>query len=112
MQGNQDPMSTGVATNPQLAQSGIDSQIKQYKNEERLNYAKPILPYPLDQIPNVLDRIRTPLLNLGTMLIQAQQNPQITDNYNLTGFSNILDRVDKLNNDIIDLQRSVDKLSI
>jgi len=112
MQGNQDPMSTGVATNPQLAQTGIDSQIKQYKDEERSNYAKPVLPYPLDQIPNVLDRIRVPLLNLGTLLIQAQQNPEIVDNFNLTGFSAILDKVDKLNTDIIDLSHSVDKLSI
>lgn len=112
MQGNQDPMSTGVATNPQLTQSGIDSQLQLYRCEEKENYAKPIIPYPLDQIPSVLERVRVPLLNLGTLLMQAQQNPEIVDNQNLSTFSTILDRVDKLNSDIIDLHRIVSKLSI
>jgi hypothetical protein len=112
MQGNPGPISTGTATQPALAQPGVSSQMKMYKDEEKGNYARPILPYPLDQIPTVLDRVRIPLLNLGSLLVQAQQNPEIVDTDRLKYFSAILDRVDKLNSDIIDLQRIVHKIHL
>lgn len=109
MQGNPGPISTGVATEPQLAQFGIDGQIRKYKDEESSYYGQRPLPFPLDQIPQILDRVKTPLLNLGSLLIQAQQNPEVVD-VNIDQFSVVIDKVDKLNADIIDLYKEVSKM--
>ena len=99
MKSPQNPYQIGIADKPVIGQGDVSSQIRQFKDEEALSKAPPILPDPLDKIIPVIGNVYVSLITARSMVSQAANNPDI-DKEKL---EKIKAKIDNINKEILDL---------
>lgn len=102
------PYSTKFNQQPIKQKSNTDDQVAKYKNEEKLQKADPVLPYELEKLTEVLGNTFISLAELHRMLGNVKNNESVDDE----DIKTLQDKIDKINNLILELPKDVAKLSL
>lgn len=106
--GYSSPYSTKPDTAPIQQSLNTDSQQAKYKEDEKNQKAPPELPFELDGITEVLGNTFVSLANLHRMLGNVKSNGSV-DKDNV---KELQDKIDKINNLILELPKDIAKISI
>tara|TARA_R110002020_G_scaffold419258_1_gene628527 strand:+ start:143 stop:502 length:360 start_codon:yes stop_codon:yes gene_type:complete len=113
------PYSTGPVTQPINFHMNVQDQIIKYKDEEKFQKAPPILPYDLERINEVLGNTFVSLAELRTMLVNVATNqpePGPTEfkekGINKAALSNIISKIDNINELILDIPEDMANIGI
>ena len=120
MSSAQFPYSTGPEQNPINFHMNVQDQIIKYKEDEKFQKAPPILPFEIENINKVLGNTFVSLAELRTMLVQlstkepAPGNPTELPNkgINKAALSNIISKIDNINELILDIPDDLVNISI
>tara|TARA_R110001583_G_scaffold2390_1_gene17377 strand:+ start:39 stop:401 length:363 start_codon:yes stop_codon:yes gene_type:complete len=120
MNAGENPYSTGPETNPINFHMNVNDQIIQYKEDERFQKAPPILPFEIERINEVLGNtfvslaeLRTMLVNLGTKQpVQGNPTELPNEGINKAALSNIISKIDNINELILDIPDDLVNISI
>tara|TARA_R110002124_G_C8515120_1_gene475667 strand:- start:59 stop:385 length:327 start_codon:yes stop_codon:yes gene_type:complete len=102
------PYSTGIASSPIDKQLGVDSQIAKYKDDEKMQKVDKQLPHELARITELLGNTFVSLSQLRSMLELAVQNKELDQ----LGVNKIKEKIDKVNEIILDIPEDLDILGI
>ena len=102
------PYYVGKAKSPVNAQLSVKAQELQYKNDEKFQKAPPIMPHELEQITATLGNTFVSLAELQRMLENVKQNETVDEKY----VSQLQDKIDRINNLILELPEELAKLSL
>ena len=102
------PYSTGIASSPIDKQLGVDIQIAKYKDDEKMQKADKQLPHELARITELLGNTFVSLSQLRSMLELAVQNKELDQ----LGVNKIKEKIDKVNEIILDIPEDLDILGI
>ena len=86
----------------------VKDQINKYKEDEKHQKAPPILPFELEQITQELGNAFVALAELRNMLTKAQQDTNISD----MSVDAIKEKIDKINELILDIPEDLAKIAI
>ena len=123
MDGAEFPYSVGPEDKPINFHMNVQDQISMYKDNEKDQKAPPILPYDLQHINDVLGTAFVSLAELRNMLLRACQQPvqgdptqlpydQASGKLNKAAVQNITDKIDKINELILDIPEDLAKIAI
>ena len=93
------PYSTGPENQPIQYHMNVQDQVIKYKDDEKFQKAPPILPFELEKLTEILGNTFVSLAELRTMLANASKNPDI----NKASLSNIISKIDNINELILDI---------
>tara|TARA_R110002073_G_scaffold228630_2_gene389396 strand:+ start:132 stop:458 length:327 start_codon:yes stop_codon:yes gene_type:complete len=102
------PYYVGPAKNPVNAQLSVKDQELKYKDDEKFQKAPPIMPHELEQITATLGNTFVSLADLQRMLENVKQNKTVDEKY----VSELQDKIDRINNLILELPEELAKLSL
>tara|TARA_R110000765_G_scaffold127143_1_gene225154 strand:- start:462 stop:788 length:327 start_codon:yes stop_codon:yes gene_type:complete len=108
MDGAEFPYSTGPEDNPINFHMNSQDQIQKYKNDEKYQKAPLILPYEVERINEVLGKTFVSLAELRQMLSRAQK----TSNIPTQPLDALKEKIDKINELILDIPDSLAKIGI
>tara|TARA_R110001583_G_scaffold16434_2_gene67373 strand:- start:2739 stop:3065 length:327 start_codon:yes stop_codon:yes gene_type:complete len=108
MNGGEFPYSTGPQNQPIHYDMSVQDQIIKYKDDEKFQKAPPILPHELEKLTEVLGNTFVSLAELRTMLAKASKNPEI----NKAALSNIISKIDNINELILDIPDDLANIDI
>ena len=108
MSSAQFPYSTGPEQNPINFHMNVEDQFKKYKEDQEFQKAPPILPHELEKLTEVLGNTFVCLAELRTMLANASKNPEI----NKASLSNIISKIDNINELVLDIPDDLSKIGI
>lgn len=102
------PYYVGVSKDPVNQQLSVKDQEMNYKEQEKFQKAPPILPHELEQITSTLANTFVSLATLQRMLENIKNNKEIDQEYVLE----LQDKIDRINNLILELPEELSKLSL
>ena len=108
MNGGENPYSTGPETNPINFHMNVNDQIIKYDDDEKFQKAPPILPFELEKLNEFMGDTFVALANLRTLLTNASKNPEI----NKAALSNIISKIDNINELILDIPDDLANIDI
>ena len=108
MDGADFPYSIGPEDKPINFHMNVQDQISMYKDNEKDQKAPPILPYDLQHMNDVLGTAFVCLAELRNILFRARSNENIEEQY----IDAINDKIDKINELILDFPDDLAKISI
>lgn len=108
MNQSENPFYTGIAKKPNIKAPDVSDQVKKYKEEEATHKADPILPHQFEHLKELLGDTFVQLAQLQQMLQQAKQAENI-DEADVTTLQN---KIDRINNLILELPCDIDKLAL
>ena len=120
MSSAQFPYSTGPEQNPINFHMNVQDQMSLYKDNEKYQKAPPILPFEIERINEVLGNTFVSLAELRTMLVQLSTKEPVPGNptelpnkgINKAALSNIISKIDNINELILDIPESLAKIGI
>jgi hypothetical protein len=123
MDGAEFPYSIGPEDKPINFHMNVQDQMSMYKDNEKDQKAPPILPFELDSLNQELGAVFVSLANIRNMLIRASREPvqgdptelpfnQAAGNINRGAVKNITDKIDKINELILDIPEDLAKIAI
>ena len=120
MAGAQFPYSTGPEQNPINFHMNVQDQMSLYKDNEKYQKAPPILPFEIERINEVLGNTFVSLAELRTMLVQLSTKEPVPGNptelpnkgINKAALSNIISKIDNINELILDIPDDLVNISI
>tara|TARA_R110000824_G_scaffold384090_1_gene577927 strand:+ start:335 stop:661 length:327 start_codon:yes stop_codon:yes gene_type:complete len=108
MDGPENPYSTTPDDKPIKYQMSVQDQIQKYKTDEKHQKAPLILPYEVDRITEVLGQTFVSLAELRQMLSKAQK----TSNIPTQPLDALKEKIDMINELILDIPESLAKIGI
>jgi len=108
MDGPEFPYSVGPEDQPINFHMNVQDQIKMYKDNEKHQKAPPILPFELDEMNELLGNTFVSLAELRNMLSKAKANENIASGV----IDNINDKIDQINELILDIPEDLSKIAI
>ena len=108
MDGAEFPYSTGPEDNPINFHMNVQDQLSMYKDNEKHQKAPPILPFELQHMNELLSNTFVSLAELRNMLSTAKANKDISS----SAVDQINDKIDKINELILDIPDDLSKISI
>jgi hypothetical protein len=108
MNQSENPYSTKFNDRPVKLKGNTDDQVAKYKDEENGQKAGPVLPFELEKLTEVLGNTFVSLAELHRMLNNVKSNESVDDQ----DIKNLQDKIDKINNLILELPKEVAKLSL
>ena len=102
------PYSVSPDDKPIAFHMNVQDQIEKYKDNERHQKAPPILPFELEQINELLGNTFVSLAELRNMLSKAKANENIASGV----INNINDKIDRINELILDIPEDLAKIAI
>ena len=108
MEAGDNPYSVGPEDNPINYHMNVQDQISMYKDNEKYQKAPPILPYELQQMNDLLSNTFVSLAELRNILSRAKANENISSG----AINQINDKIDKINELILDIPEDLSKISI
>jgi hypothetical protein len=102
------PYSVSPDDKPITFHMNVQDQIEMYKDNERHQKAPPILPFELEQINELLGNTFVSLAELRNMLSKAKANENIASGV----INNINDKIDRINELILDIPEDLSKIAI
>ena len=102
------PYSTGFNQKPIRRHLDTSDQQAKYKDEERHQRAEPTLPFELENLVDQLGATFVSLAELQRMLQNVKGNESVEDE----DVVNLQDKIDKINNLILELPDDISKLSL
>tara|TARA_R110000764_G_scaffold144681_1_gene232455 strand:- start:1857 stop:2174 length:318 start_codon:yes stop_codon:yes gene_type:complete len=102
------PFSTKFNDKPIKHDQNTDDQVAKYANDEKEQKAPPALPFELEKITEVLGNTFVSLAELHRMLGNVKNNASVDD----ADIKAMQDKIDRINNLIIELPKDIAKLSI
>jgi|TARA_R100000152_G_C6748147_1_gene171737 hypothetical protein len=102
------PYSIGPQDKPISFHMNVQDQISMYKNNEKHQKAPPILPFELDRINELLGSTFCDLAELRNMLTKAKASEEVSDE----AIDTINDKIDKINELILDIPADLSKIAI
>ena len=108
MDGAEFPYSVGPENNPINFHMNVQDQMSMYKDNEKQDKAPPVLPYELDRINEVLGSAFVSLAELRNMLARTQASNKTPNG----AISQITDKIDKINELILDIPEDLAKIAI
>ena len=123
MAGAEFPYSVGPEDKPINFHMNVQDQMSMYKDNEKNQKAPPILPFELDSLTQELGAVFVSLANIRNMLIRASREPvqgdptelpfnQAAGNINIGAVKNITDKIDQINEIILDIPDDLAKIAI
>ena len=120
MNAGENPYSTGPETNPINFHMNVKDQIIQYKEDGKFQKAPPILPFEIERINKVLGNTFVSLAELRTMLVNLANNQPVEGNptelpnkgINKAALSNIISKIDNINELILDIPDDLANIGI
>jgi|TARA_R110002012_G_C11517968_1_gene599151 hypothetical protein len=108
MAGSEFPYSVGPEDKPINYHMNVQDQMSMYKDNEKQDKAPPVLPYELDRINEVLGSAFVSLAELRNMLARTQASNKTPNG----AISQITDKIDKINELILDIPEDLAKIAI
>tara|TARA_R110000824_G_scaffold90303_1_gene220678 strand:+ start:206 stop:532 length:327 start_codon:yes stop_codon:yes gene_type:complete len=108
MDGPEFPYSVGPEDNPINYHMDAQEQMSIYKDNEKYQKAPAILPFELQQINELLSNTFVSLAELRNMLSKAKANENISS----VVINQINNKIDKINELILDIPEDISKISI
>tara|TARA_R110002051_G_scaffold71355_1_gene128707 strand:- start:597 stop:923 length:327 start_codon:yes stop_codon:yes gene_type:complete len=108
MDGPENPYSVGPEDNPISFHMNVQDQLSMYKDNEKQQKAPPILPFELQHMNELLGNTFVSLAELRNMLSNAKANKDISS----SAVDQINDKIDKINELILDIPDDLSKISI
>jgi len=108
MDGAEFPYSVGPEDKPINYHMNVQDQMSMYKDNEKQDKAPPVLPYELDRINEVLGSAFVSLAELRNMLARTQASNKTPNG----AISQITDKIDKINELILDIPEDLAKIAI
>ena len=108
MNAGENPYSTSPEDRPINFHMNVKDQIIKYSDEEKFQKAPPILPFELEKLTEVLGNTFVCLAELRTMLANASKNTEI----NKASLSNIISKIDNINELVLDIPDDLSKIGI
>jgi len=108
MAGSEFPYSVGPEDKPINFHMNVQDQMSMYKDNEKQDKAPPVLPYELDRINEVLGSAFVSLAELRNMLARTQASNKTPNG----AISQITDKIDKINELILDIPEDLAKIAI
>jgi|TARA_R110002020_G_scaffold57472_1_gene158138 hypothetical protein len=108
MDGPEFPYSVGPEDNPINFHMNAQDQMSIYKDNEKYQKAPPILPFELQQMNELLSNTFVSLAELRNMLSKAKANENISS----VVVNQINNKIDKINELILDIPEDLSKISI
>tara|TARA_R110000787_G_scaffold283322_1_gene395946 strand:+ start:432 stop:758 length:327 start_codon:yes stop_codon:yes gene_type:complete len=108
MDGPENPYSVGPEDNPISFHMNVQDQLSMYKDNEKHQKAPPILPFELQHMNELLGNTFVSLAELRNMLSNAKANKDISS----SAVDLINDKIDKINELILDIPDDLSKISI
>jgi len=108
MEASGNPYSVGPEDNPINYHMNVQDQISMYKDNEKYQKAPPILPYELQQMNELLSNTFVSLAELRNILSKAKANENISSG----AINQINDKIDKINELILDIPEDLSKIAI
>ena len=102
------PYSTTPNDKPITFDMNVQDQIEIYKNNEKHQKAPPILPHQVEKINQTLGDIFVSLADIRNMLSNAKESKEIPDG----PIDLINDKIDKINEIILDIPEDLSKIGI
>ena len=102
------PYSVGPEDQPINFHMNASDQMSIYKDNEKYQKAPPILPFELQQINELLSNTFVSLAELRNMLSKAKANENISSG----AINQINQKIDKINELILDIPEDLSKISI
>tara|TARA_R110001583_G_scaffold80734_1_gene216315 strand:- start:158 stop:517 length:360 start_codon:yes stop_codon:yes gene_type:complete len=119
MNGGEFPYSVGPEDNPISFHMNVQDQMSLYKDNEKYQKAPPILPFEIEQINKMLGNTFVSLAELRTMLVSLANKapaPGPSDvppkGINKAALSNIISKIDNINELILDIPDDLANISI
>ena len=123
MDGADFPYSVGPENTPINFHMNVQDQISMYKDNERDQKAPPILPFELEHLNQELCEVFSRLANIRNMLARAAKQPvqgdptdlpfdQAAGNINRGAIQNINNKIDQINDLILDIPGDLAKIAI
>tara|TARA_R110002020_G_scaffold95882_3_gene229753 strand:+ start:2195 stop:2551 length:357 start_codon:yes stop_codon:yes gene_type:complete len=118
MNGAEFPYSVGKDDKPINFQMSTDDQMLKYKDDEAHQKSPPILPYDLNEMNDMLGNIFVSLAELRNMLSRVNNQPvegptEIpVKSINKGAIHNITNKIDKINELILDIPDDLAKIAI
>jgi hypothetical protein len=102
------PYSVTPNDKPITFHMNVEDQMGIYKDNEKHQKAPPILPHEVDKINETLGNIFVALADVRNMLCNAKQSDEIPD----VPIDHINDKIDKINEIILDIPEDLSKIGI
>tara|TARA_R110001583_G_scaffold82079_1_gene218202 strand:+ start:428 stop:754 length:327 start_codon:yes stop_codon:yes gene_type:complete len=102
------PYSVGPENNPINYHMNVQDQVIKYKDDEKFQKAPPVLPFELEKLTEILGNTFVSLAELRTILANASKNPEI----NKASLSNIISKIDNINELILDIPDDLANIDI
>ena len=102
------PYSIGPENKPINLDMKVQGQVIKYKDDEKFQKAPPILPFELEKLTEILGNTFVSLAELRIMLANASRNPEI----NKASLSNIISKIDNINELILDIPDDLANIDI
>tara|TARA_R100000322_G_scaffold157364_1_gene117273 strand:+ start:318 stop:689 length:372 start_codon:yes stop_codon:yes gene_type:complete len=123
MDGAEFPYSVGPEDKPINFHMNVQDQISMYKDNEKHQKAPPILPFELEPMTQELCEVFSRLANIRNMLARAVNQPvqgdptelpfdQAAGKINKGAVQNITDKIDQINELILDIPDDLAKIAI
>jgi hypothetical protein len=108
MDGPEFPYSVGPEDNPINFHMNASDQMSIYKDNEKYQKAPPILPVEVQHMNELLGNTFVSLVEIRNMLSKAKANENISS----IVINQINDKIDKINDLILDIPEDLSKISI
>jgi len=108
MAGPEFPYSISPDDKPINFHMNVEDQLSMYKDNDKHAKAPPILPFELEQINELLGNTFVSLAELRNMLAKAKANENIASGV----IDNINDKIDRINELILDIPEDLSKIAI
>ena len=108
MNGGEFPYSVGPENNPINFHMNVQDQVIKYKDDEKFQKAPPLLPFELEKLTEIIGNTFVSLAELRIILANASKNPEI----NKAALSNIISKIDNINELILDIPDDLANIDI
>tara|TARA_R110000782_G_scaffold162415_1_gene254255 strand:- start:43 stop:369 length:327 start_codon:yes stop_codon:yes gene_type:complete len=108
MNSAESPYSTKFNDRPIQHRQNTDDQVAKYANDEKVQKAPPTMPFELEKLTEILGNTFVSLAELHRMLGNVKSNESVDDE----DIKTMQDKIDRINNLIIELPKDIAKLSI
>jgi len=113
------PYSVGPENNPINFDMNVQDQMIKYKDDEKFQKAPPILPFELEKLTEILGNTFVSLAELRIMLVNVSTNQPVTGptefkgkGINKAALSNIISKIDNINELILDIPEDMANIGI
>jgi len=119
MNGGKFPYSVGPENNPINFHMNVQDQIIKYNDDEKFQKAPPILPFELEKMTELMGDTFVSLADLRTMLVSLANKTPVSGpsdippkGINKAALSNIISKIDNINELILDIPDDLANISI